>query len=101
MNVVVVGDLLNRHAVTDRLHGDPSLELGAVGAALSYQWEPPFQGRYPASEVNDGVFPEKLVHLTRARAPSSMPASRISRLFCRSTDDVNRPRLSPKSLNLF
>lgn len=57
MNVVVVGDLLNRLAFTDRLHGDPSLELGSVGAALSYQWEPPLQERYPASEVNDGVFP--------------------------------------------
>ena len=31
---MVGSDLLNRHAATDRLHGDPGLELGAVGAAF-------------------------------------------------------------------
>jgi len=37
---VVGGDLLDRLAATDRLHGDPGLELGAVGAALGHWWEP-------------------------------------------------------------
>ncbi len=56
---------------TDRLHGDPGLELGAVGASLA-QLLPekaaptvgaPGQGRCPASEVNDGGCPEKPDHL--------------------------------------
>jgi len=37
---VVGGDLLDRLAATDRLHGDPGLELGAVGAALTHWWGP-------------------------------------------------------------
>ena len=37
---VIGGDLLNRLAATDRLHGDPGLELGAVGSALAHRWEP-------------------------------------------------------------
>jgi len=37
---MVGGDLLDRLAATDRLHGDPGLELGAVGAALAHRWEP-------------------------------------------------------------
>jgi hypothetical protein len=37
---VVCGDLLDRLAATDRLHGDPGLELGTVGAALTHGWEP-------------------------------------------------------------
>ena len=37
---VVGGDLLDRLAATDRLHGDPGLELGTVGAALAHRWEP-------------------------------------------------------------
>jgi hypothetical protein len=40
VNGVVSGDLLDRFAATDRLHGDPGLELGAVGAALAHRWEP-------------------------------------------------------------
>lgn len=60
---VVGGDLLDRLAATDRLHGDPGLELGAVGAALAHRWER-LSGRYPASEVNDGGCPEKPVHLS-------------------------------------
>ena len=61
---VVSGDFLDRLAVTDRLHGHPGLELGAVGVALAHRWEPPSQGRYPASEVNDGACPEKPALLT-------------------------------------
>ena len=56
---VIGGDLLDRLAATDRLHGDSGLEFGTVGAALAHEWETPFQGRYPASEVNDGTCPEK------------------------------------------
>ena len=56
---VIRGDLLDRLAATDRLHGDSGLEFGTVGAALAHEWETPFQGRYPASEVNDGTCPEK------------------------------------------
>jgi hypothetical protein len=33
-----------------------------MGAALAHRWEP-LQGRYPASEVNDGDCPEKPDHL--------------------------------------
>ena len=36
----VSGDLLDCLAATDRLHGDPGLELEAVGAALAHWWEP-------------------------------------------------------------
>lgn len=51
-------------AAIDRLHGDPGLELGALSLALAHCWES-FQGRSAASEVNDGGFPEKLVHLKK------------------------------------
>ena len=37
---VVSGDLLDRLAATDRLHGDSGLELGSVGVALTHWWEP-------------------------------------------------------------
>ena len=37
---MVGSDLLDCLAATDRLHGDPGLELGAVGAALAHRWEP-------------------------------------------------------------
>jgi hypothetical protein len=37
---VISGDLLDRLAATDRLHGDSGLELGAVGEALAHRWEP-------------------------------------------------------------
>jgi hypothetical protein len=45
---MVGGDLLDRLAATDRFHGDPGLELGTVGAALTQllrrrlrlRWEP-------------------------------------------------------------
>jgi hypothetical protein len=40
MNGVISGDLLDRLATTDRLHGDPRLALGTVGAALAHWWEP-------------------------------------------------------------
>ena len=47
---MVGGDFLDRLAATDRLHGDPGLELGTVGAAfaellrrrLCLQWGPHF-----------------------------------------------------------
>lgn len=68
---VIGGDLLDRLAATDRLHGDSGLEFGTVGAALAHEWEPPFQGRYPASEVNDGSCPEKPDHLSLTRKNST------------------------------
>ena len=37
---MVGGYLLDRLAATDRLHGDPGFELGAVSAALVHRWEP-------------------------------------------------------------
>ena len=40
MDGVISGELLDRHAATDRLHGDPGLKLGNVGAALTHGWEP-------------------------------------------------------------
>lgn len=36
---MVCCDLLDRPAATDRLHGDPVIELGAVGTALAIRWE--------------------------------------------------------------
>ena len=55
---VIGDDLLDRLAATDRLHGDSGLEFATMAAALAHGWEPP-QGRYPASEVNDGTCSEK------------------------------------------
>ncbi len=40
VNGVVSGNLLKRLAATDRLHGDPGLELRAVCAALTHRLEP-------------------------------------------------------------
>ena len=40
VDAVVSRNLLDRLAATDRLHGDPGLEIGAVGAALAHWWEP-------------------------------------------------------------
>jgi len=37
---VVVGDLLDRLATTDRLHTNSGLELGTDGAARAHWWEP-------------------------------------------------------------
>ena len=34
-----------------------------MGAALAHEWEPPLQGRYLASEVNDGTSLEEPDHL--------------------------------------
>ena len=50
---VIGGDLLDRLAATDRLHGDSGLEFRTVSAALAHEWEPPFQGWCPAPKVND------------------------------------------------
>ena len=59
---MVGGDLLNRLPATDRLHGDPGLELGTVGTALVQRWEA-LHGQCSVSEVNDGGWPEKPDHL--------------------------------------
>lgn len=63
---MVGGDLLNRLATTDRLHGDLGFELRTVGAALAQllrrrlhrRWEP-LSGAVRASEVHDGCSLEK------------------------------------------
>jgi hypothetical protein len=55
---VVGGDLLDRLAATDRLHGDPGLELGTVGAALAHRWEPPFRGGAPPQRLTMGAVQE-------------------------------------------
>ena len=36
---MIGGDLLDRLAATDRLHGDPGIELGAMDAACAHRWE--------------------------------------------------------------
>ena len=54
---------LDRLAATDRLHGDPGLELGTVGAALAQflrrrlrlRWEPPFRGGAPPQRLTMGA----------------------------------------------
>jgi hypothetical protein len=51
---VVGGNLLECLTTADRLHGDVGHELRAVGSAFALGWEPPSQGRCPASQVNDG-----------------------------------------------
>lgn len=52
---VVCGDLLDRLTAPDRLHGDPGLELGTVGAALAHQQEPPFRGGAPPQRLTMGA----------------------------------------------
>ncbi len=37
---MVGGDLQERLAAAECLHGDLGLELGTVGAALAHRWEP-------------------------------------------------------------
>ena len=53
---VVSGDLLDRLAATDRLHGDSGLELGNMGAAaaLAHWWEPPLRGGTPPQRLTMG-----------------------------------------------
>jgi len=58
---MVGGDLLDRLAATDRLHGDPGIELGAVGSAFAH-------GRCRASEGNDETCPGKPEQLTHKRS---------------------------------
>ena len=52
---MVGGDLLDRLAATDHLHGDPGLELGTVGAAFAHRWEPPFRGGAPPQRLTMGA----------------------------------------------
>ena len=52
---VIGGDLLDRLVVTDGFHGDS----GLWARRLLMSGESSLQGRYPASEVNDGTYPEK------------------------------------------
>lgn len=60
---MVGGDLKVRLTATDRLHGDPFLELGTVEAAFAHGWEPS-SGVVHRSEVNVEGSPGKLDRLT-------------------------------------
>ena len=58
VDCMVCSDLLDRLAATDRLHGDPGLELGTVGAAFAHRWEPPFRGGAPPQRLTMGAVQE-------------------------------------------
>ena len=58
VNRVIGGDLLDRLAATDRLHGDLGLELGTVNAALAHRWEPLFRGGAPPQRLTMGAVQE-------------------------------------------
>jgi hypothetical protein len=51
---VIGGDLLDRLAATNRLHGDSGLELRAVGAALANGWESQIRGGTPPQRLTMG-----------------------------------------------
>ena len=51
---VIGGDLLDRLAATNRLHGDSGLEFGTVGAALAHEWSPHFRGGTPPQRLTMG-----------------------------------------------
>lgn len=54
-------------ATTDRLHGDPGLELGAKGEVFTHLWEPSFRG---------GAAPHRLtMDLVVQKSQSTSPAS--------------------------
>ena len=48
---MISGDLLDRLSASDRLHGDPGLELGAIGAALAHVVGAPFRGGTPPHKL--------------------------------------------------
>lgn len=64
---LVGGDLLDRHAAADRLHGDPGPQLGTWGAALAQllrrrlhrRWEPPFRAGAPPQRLTIGGLSRK------------------------------------------
>jgi hypothetical protein len=62
----VCSNLLARLVAIDYLHSESGLELGAMGADLAHWWWSPFQGRYTATEGNDGACPEKPDHLKQS-----------------------------------
>jgi len=70
------GDLLDRLAATDRLHGDPGLELGTVVAAfaqllrrrLRLRWEPPLKGNAPPQRLTMGAVQKSQTTSRRALA---------------------------------
>lgn len=66
VNAVTGGDLLHRLTATDRLRGNPGLELGVTGAALAQlplrrlrQRLEPTSSQCPASKVNKSRNPKK------------------------------------------
>jgi hypothetical protein len=60
----VGGDLLERLATTDRLHGDLGLEFGAKGAPFAHRWEPPSRG---------GALPNRLTMGLAQKSHSTSP----------------------------
>lgn len=84
---VVGSDLLDRLAATDRLHGDPGLELGPVGAALAHRWEPPFRGGAPPQRLTMGA-----VQKNQTTSEAS-PRLRLHEYFSRGWPGF--PRVSP------
>ena len=96
VNGVIGGDLLDRLAVTDRLHGDPGLELGAVGAALAQllrrrlrlRWEPPLRGGAPPLRLTIGAVQESLTTSPCSEVVENLPglvpcSTRWTRCCCR------------------
>lgn len=59
MNGEAGGDFVERLAATDRLYGDPCLELGTTRAALSHGWEPPFKGGDSPQRLGKGAVQKK------------------------------------------
>jgi hypothetical protein len=55
MNSVIGGDLLDRLAGADRLHGDSGLELGAMGAAFAHLVGAPIRGGTPPQKLTMGA----------------------------------------------
>jgi hypothetical protein len=71
---LVGGDLVGRLTATDRLHGDPGLELVAVNTALAHWWEPRSgkKPRPPQRLTMGPVRKNQSVHLTCEKHTSSL-----------------------------
>jgi hypothetical protein len=67
---MISGDLLERLAATDRLHGDLGLELGAMGAAFAHRWDPPLRGSAPPHRLT--MEPVQKSQTTSAQPLSSL-----------------------------
>ena len=108
MNGVVGSDLLEGLATGNGFHGYTGLELGTVGSALPLRGRlrlgstpaekaaptvgNPVEGRFPASEVNDGTYPEKPDH--RTQPPSQPESARAWSAFWRWTARNHQNRIT-------